>query len=1222
MRRAGVGDAEEDESVRRVPARPRPSWAPELVEEDVSEDEEVMADHTKVVKVVHAVREAADKLGHVPAGSAPPAWLQNYSCQPLLGFLCWEAASTSTAKPVFAWLGRALEAANVKLQLGDFNVTGREAAQDGLQALQNFLGSVGVVDEEALAKRLRARHRRARPGKALGAAAVHELLGEAARYDERVSFLDKVAQHLVLARGRETHAAPDGGGLDAHGAARTVWGAVDTLDLRTAMLKRVPCLKKCPAFLRTQWRQCLRHALALRRVGRNSEDPVAELRGWKLFLLAPFMLLHRPTSRGSVGKADLEKRFDDFKAEKYSDLLAGAMAAVLPFKKREGRPDKADDEGEATFTCQGATERGRRAEAWVRMGEASRARQCLTGAEVAPGTEETLQALKEKRPAGQRTLLPDDVMNFQPAAPLSLERGVFVDCVKTAPRGAAPGPGGCTYEMLKVMLGEDDTLEELLDAAQDFARAHVPAPVATALAAATLTALKKPAKEDGSDGGVRGIATGATLRRLTARTLARQFGAEIDAACSPFQYALSTRAGTDCVAHVVRATLEARPTATLLSIDGVGAYDYVSRAGMLGKLRTLQTASAMLPFVRMFYAAPSQYMWRDDRGEEHVVLQGEGGEQGDALMPHLFSLGVHDALAEVNGRLGPHEMLFAFLDDVYVIAEPARIRTIYDDLASTLYAQAGIRLNEGKTRVYNTAGVCPEGMGALGGEVWSPAGVKVLGTPVGSADFVQQHADKRLADEKRLWDALQEVPDLQCAWVILLLCCGPRANHLLRTLPPSQSARYAEAHDEGMWDTFERLLRGVPGDVDEVAMARALATLPLRFGGLGMRSAARTANAAYWASLADTLPMIRERMPESAQEMVKALQGETATTEHSCLAEAREAAGLLQREGFARQPTWPALMEGQRPPRNLGAEPGEWPHGWQYYASSTREHFFRRHEVLAKSMPADQAHLRSHSGRNAGAALSGVPTAKEYELEPFQCRTLLLERLRLPLSLGEATCTGCGCPVDARGRHYASCTKTGRLKKRAAEPERVLARICREAGAVVRQNVLLKNLNANVRASDKRAVEVVAQGLPCRGGKQLAVDVTLRSVLAADGTPHSRAASADGVVALRARQDKQSTYPELVKAPRCELVVVAVETGGRFCDEAAHFLEELAYARARDVTPLLRGAACLAWQRRWTRMLATACARAYATSLVAPTSFLGNVGVDGPSPLLSDLLER
>ena len=87
-------------------------------------------------------------------------------------------------------------------------------------------------------------------------------------------------------------------------------------------------------------------------------------------------------------------------------------------------------------------------------------------------------------------------------------------------------------------------------------------------------------------------------------------------------------------------------------------------------------------------------------------------------------------------------------------------------------------------------------------------------------------------------------------------------------------------------------------------------------------------------------------------------------------------------------------------------------------------------------------------------------------------------------------------------------------------------------------------------------------------------------------------------------------------------MVVAVETGGRWSAEAADFIEDLAFARARDATPLLRASAALAWQRRWVRMLGTSCARSFASSLVAPAGCCALAATDGSAPELCDLLAR
>ena len=69
-----------------------------------------------------------------------------------------------------------------------------------------------------------------------------------------------------------------------------------------------------------------------------------------------------------------------------------------------------------------------------------------------------------------------------------------------------------------------------------------------------------------------------------------------------------------------------------------------------------------------------------------------------------------------------------------------------------------------------------------------------------------------------------------------------------------------------------------------------------------------------------------------------------------------------------------------------------------------------------------------------------------------------------------------------------------------------------------------------------------------------------------------------------------------------------------------NFVAVLAAARAREATPLLRRSAFLGWRRRWSRMVAISCARAFATSLTAVNALPHALaGVDGVGPDLADL---
>ena len=106
--------------------------------------------------------------------------------------------------------------------------------------------------------------------------------------------------------------------------------------------------------------------------------------------------------------------------------------------------------------------------------EVSRARQCLTGAALAPGIEETFQTMQNRRPqVATRPHLSGGEREFHPEAPVSIDRKVFLQCLKSAPRGSSPGPFGCTYERWKMLLDEMDTVELLLEALTSLAQANV-----------------------------------------------------------------------------------------------------------------------------------------------------------------------------------------------------------------------------------------------------------------------------------------------------------------------------------------------------------------------------------------------------------------------------------------------------------------------------------------------------------------------------------------------------------------------------------------------------------------------------------------------------------------------------------------------------------------------------------------------------------------------------
>ena len=78
----------------------------------------------------------------------------------------------------------------------------------------------------------------------------------------------------------------------------------------------------------------------------------------------------------------------------------------------------------------------------------------------------------------------------------------------------------------------------------------------------------------------------------------------------------------------------------------------------------------------------------------------------------------------------------------------------------------------------------------------------------------------------------------------------------------------------------------------------------------------------------------------------------------------------------------------------------------------------------------------------------------------------------------------------------------------------------------MRFNAKLRDMNLlSVAADDEKAIEVLASGLPLVFGAQLAVGVTLRCALTADGRPQPGATAVDGAVCSRARENKERKCP-------------------------------------------------------------------------------------------------
>ena len=209
--------------------------------------------------------------------------------------------------------------------------------------------------------------------------------------------------------------------------------------------------------------------------------------------------------------------------------------------------------------------------------------------------------------------------------------------------------------------------------------------------------------------------------------------------------------------------------------------------------------------------------------------------------------------------------------------------------------------------------------------------------------------------------------------------------------------------------------------------------------------------------------------------------------------------------------------------------------------------------------------------------------------------------------------------LDRLGDHAVSCHFAGRLKTRSRPVKKTWARVLRESGARVRENVMLRDTTLpTIDPSDGRNIEIVVTGLPLGRGIPVAVDATVVSPLGAGGLPHPGADLRAGVALAAVRKTKQRTYRKLVGSPVVTLCTAASETGGRLNTEALALLDAAASLQTRSEPPVLQRAAMRAWRARWLTMVSVSVQTAVAATLVDEGTAVLDAAA-GPAPLSTEV---
>ena len=209
---------------------------------------------------------------------------------------------------------------------------------------------------------------------------------------------------------------------------------------------------------------------------------------------------------------------------------------------------------------------------------------------------------------------------------------------------------------------------------------------------------------------------------------------------------------------------------------------------------------AAVPFVSMFYGTASTYLWEDDEGTTHKIVQIEGGEQGDTMMPPPSCLWVNI----------PHWKKCK--PKCFLVSSCSRTWTTY---MSSIRQNASrcSRTHSGESQESGQDQDLESGWGetcsvmfwstwlasqtqqrAFGEVPTARQGMKVLGTPLGHRDFVRTHLEGTTADHQFLMDRIPLMGDQQSSWLLLVHCAAARANYMSRVVEPDATQEEVFLH--------------------------------------------------------------------------------------------------------------------------------------------------------------------------------------------------------------------------------------------------------------------------------------------------------------------------------------------------------------------------------------------------------------------------------------------
>jgi ubiquitin carboxyl-terminal hydrolase 44/49 len=467
-----------------------------------------------------------------------------------------------------------------------------------------------------------------------------------------------------------------------------------------------------------------------------------------------------------------------------------------------------------------------------------------------------------------------------------------------------------------------------------------------------------------------------------------------------------------------------------------------------------------------------------------LLMSELGVQQGDPLGPLLFSVVLHSLVKSIEERVPGLDVHVWYLDDGTIIGDidlVARALDVIEEVGPKL----GAHLNHGKSEIWwpsraDKVEVFPSQIIRVPNR-----GVELLGSPIGSQEFMREFVKQRVEKISTVDLQLEEMDDAQIELALLRGCLGfGKVVHLLRTCPPPDILEALEGFDDRLRSRIASILRAPFLEVD----AWKQASLPIRLGGLGITHTVPLAGPAFIGSCALTHDLVAAILRRDPDHYSPPHVSDIAAS-HSLLT-----GSLIRYEDLRRVPkVQKRLMD-------------------------------ERHDLESKSLLTTgslrlRARLRGLSQPHAGDWLYALPIAaldQRVQSRPF--RIMLRRHLGVPIPGHPSKCPLCARPCDSFGDHAGVCSAGGDKTRRHNAVRDILFLAARGAALSVEKEPKHLLLHGGQKPADL-LVRNYTEGFHAS-----AFDVTISDTL--QPTSLDRAAAESGYVARVAHEKKLQKYQD------------------------------------------------------------------------------------------------